>query len=86
MAGGGTLTHIALGSLGHGHGLLRSAAVSLGVIAGAQVGARISLRVRAAVIQVLLAGALLALGPAADRVLTAGRVQVKMICPLAAFS
>lgn len=61
MAGTGTVTHIALGSFGHGHGVRRAAALSIGVVAGAQLGARASLRLRGAVIQWLLAAALLAL-------------------------
>jgi uncharacterized membrane protein YfcA len=61
MAGSGTLTHIALGSFAHRHGLRRTIALSVGVVAGAQLGAHISLRLRGAVIQWLLAAALLAL-------------------------
>jgi uncharacterized membrane protein YfcA len=61
MAGTGTATHVALGSFGHGHGVRRAAALSLGVVVGAQLGAHVSLRLRGAVIQWLLAGALLAL-------------------------
>ena len=54
-------THIALGSFAHHHGLRRTLALSVGVVAGAQLGARISLRLRGSVIQLLLAAALLAL-------------------------
>ena len=61
MAGTGTLTHIALGSFGHGHGVRRAVALSAGVVAGAQLGAHVSLRLRGAVIQWLLAAALFAL-------------------------
>lgn len=61
MAGAGTATHIVLGSFSHGHGVRRAAALSVGVVAGAQLGARVSLRLRGAVIQWLLAGALLVL-------------------------
>ena len=61
MAGTGTATHIVLGSFSHGRGLRRAAALSVGVVAGAQLGAHVSLRFRGAVIQWLLAGALLAL-------------------------
>ena len=61
MAGTGTVTHIALGSFGHGHGVRRAAALSIGVVAGAQLGAHVSLRLRGAVIQWLLGGALVAL-------------------------
>jgi len=61
MAGAGTLTHVGLGSFAHGHGLRRTAALSAGVVAGAQLGAHVSLRLRGAAIQWLLALALLAL-------------------------
>ena len=61
MAGTGSITHIALGSFAHHRGIRRTLALSIGVVAGAQLGARISLRLRGAVIQLLLAGALLAL-------------------------
>ncbi|HLX19123.1 MAG TPA: sulfite exporter TauE/SafE family protein [Gaiellaceae bacterium] len=61
MAGAGTITHVANGSFAHGHGWRRAAALSVGVVGGAQLGARVSLRLRGAVIQWLLAAALLAL-------------------------
>ena len=61
MAGAGTATHIGLGSFAHGHGVHRTLALSAGVVAGAQLGAHVSLRLRGAVIQWLLAFALLAL-------------------------
>jgi uncharacterized protein len=61
MAGTGTVTHVVLGSFRHGHGVRRAVALSIGVVAGAQFGAHISLRLRGAVIQWLLAAALLAL-------------------------
>jgi uncharacterized membrane protein YfcA len=61
MAGAGTLTHIGLHSFAHGHGVRRTVALSAGVVGGAQLGAHVSLRVRGAVIQRLLAIALLAL-------------------------
>jgi uncharacterized protein len=61
MAGTGTVTHIFLGSFSHGHGLHRAAALSIGVVVGAQVGARVSLRLRGIAIQWLRATALLAL-------------------------
>ena len=61
MAGTGTATHIGLGSFAHGHGVRRTLALSAGVVAGAQLGAHVSLRLRGAVIQWLLAVALLAL-------------------------
>ena len=61
MAGTGSLTHIALGSFAHHYGIRRTVALSVGVVAGAQLGAHISLRLRGHVIQLLLAAALLAL-------------------------
>jgi uncharacterized membrane protein YfcA len=60
MAGTGTVTHLVLGSFHH-HGFRITAALSVGVVAGAQLGARISLRVRGRAIQWLLAVALVAL-------------------------
>jgi uncharacterized membrane protein YfcA len=61
MAGTGTLTHIALGSFAHRHGIRRAAALSIGVVCGAQLGAHVSLRLRGPVIQWLLAASLFAL-------------------------
>ena len=61
MTGTGTLTHLAAGSFQHGNGLRRGAALSVGVVAGAQLGARLSLRMSGRVIQWLLALALAAL-------------------------
>ena len=61
MAGTGTLTHLAAGTFQHGHGLRRGAALSVGVVAGAQLGARVSLRLSGRIIQWLLALALAAL-------------------------
>jgi uncharacterized protein len=61
MAGAGTITHVATGSFAHGHGWRRTAALSVGVVAGAQLGAHVSLRLRGAAIQWLLAAALIAL-------------------------
>lgn len=61
MAGTGTVTHIALGSFAHRHGVRRTLALSVGVVAGAQFSTRLSLRLGGAVIQRLLAAALLAL-------------------------
>jgi hypothetical protein len=61
MAGAGTITHVAIGSFAHGHGWRRTAALSIGVVGGAQLGAHVSLRLRGAIIQLLLAAALLAL-------------------------
>ena len=60
MAGTGTLTHLVIGSFHH-HGLRRTIALSAGVVAGAQLGAHISLRIHGRVIHWLLAVALLAL-------------------------
>jgi uncharacterized membrane protein YfcA len=60
MAGTGTITHLALGSFHH-HGLRRTVALSVGVVAGAQLGAHVSLRLRGRLIHWLLAVALLAL-------------------------
>jgi uncharacterized protein len=61
MSGVGALTHVAAGSFAHGHGIRRAAALSVGVVAGAQAGARLSLRLRGRVIELLLAAALLGL-------------------------
>jgi uncharacterized protein len=61
MAGTGSLTHVALGSFAHGHGVHRTLALSVGVVAGAQLGAHVSLRLHGAVIQWLLSVALVAL-------------------------
>jgi len=57
-----TITHVISGSFNHGVGLRRAASLSVGVVFGAQVGARISRRVSGRRIQHLLAGGLLALG------------------------
>lgn len=61
MAGTGTVTHLVAGSFHHGQGLRRGASLSLGVIAGAQLGAHVSLRLSGRTIQWLLAVALAAL-------------------------
>jgi uncharacterized membrane protein YfcA len=61
MAGAGTATHAVAGSFGHGVGLRRAAALSVGVVVGAQAGARMSTRLRGALIERLLAFALAAL-------------------------
>jgi uncharacterized membrane protein YfcA len=61
MAGSASITHVLAGSFHHGHGLRRAAALSVGVVAGAQVGAHASLRVGGRSIQLLLALALTAL-------------------------
>jgi uncharacterized protein len=60
MAGTGTITHLVIGSFHH-HGLRRTVALSIGVVAGAQLGAHISLRLHGRVIHWLLTAALLAL-------------------------
>jgi uncharacterized membrane protein YfcA len=57
-----TLTHVATGTFHHGVGLRRAAALSVGVIAGAQLGAHLSQRLSGKFIQRLLAAGLLALG------------------------
>ena len=57
-----TLVHVASGSFRHGVGVRRAAALSVGVIAGAQVGAWLSRRFSGRAIRRLLALALLALG------------------------
>jgi uncharacterized membrane protein YfcA len=44
MAGAGSITHLVAGSLTVGHGLRRAAALSVGVLPGAQLGARASRR------------------------------------------
>ena len=51
----GTATHILTGGFDHGHGLRRTACLSVGVIIGAQIGARASLAISAQMIQRLLA-------------------------------
>ncbi|HET7568818.1 MAG TPA: sulfite exporter TauE/SafE family protein [Gaiellaceae bacterium] len=61
MAGTGTVTHAIAGSFAGGHGLRRAAALSLGVVAGAQLGARASRRLGGHHIERALAVALLAL-------------------------
>lgn len=57
-----TLTHVAAGTFHHGVGLRRAAALSVGVVFGAQLGAALSQRLSGTTIQRLLAVALLALG------------------------
>jgi uncharacterized membrane protein YfcA len=61
MAGVGTITHAVAGSFHHGAGLRRAAALSVGVVVGAQLGARVSQRLHGHHIERLLAVALLAL-------------------------
>lgn len=57
-----TLTHVAAGTFHHGVGLRRAAALSVGVVFGAQLGAQLSQRLSGTMIQRLLAIGLLALG------------------------
>lgn len=61
IAGSGAATHAVTGSFAHGHGLRRAAAISIGVVVGAQLGARFSRRTSARAVELLLAVALLAL-------------------------
>ncbi|HET7571150.1 MAG TPA: sulfite exporter TauE/SafE family protein [Gaiellaceae bacterium] len=61
MAGVGTITHAVAGSFAGGVGLRRAAALSVGVVVGAQIGARVSRRLAGHHIERLLALALLAL-------------------------
>lgn len=61
MAGAGTVTHALSGSFAHGDGLRRAAALSVGVVVGAQAGARVSRRLAGRHIEWLLAVALLGL-------------------------
>ena len=57
-----SVTHVIAGTFHHGVGLRRAAALSVGVVAGAQVGARLSQRLSGRMIQRLLAAGLLVLG------------------------
>jgi len=57
-----TITHVLAGTFHHGVGLRRAGALSIGVIAGAQLGARLSKRLSGQLIQQLLAAGLLLLG------------------------
>jgi len=57
-----TLTHIAAGTFQHSVGLRRAAALSVGVVLGAQLGAVLSQRLSGRMIQRLLAAGLLGLG------------------------
>jgi uncharacterized membrane protein YfcA len=61
MSAVGSLTHVIAGSFRGGQGLRRAAALSVGVVAGAQLGARVSLHLDAIVIERLLGLALAAL-------------------------
>jgi uncharacterized membrane protein YfcA len=67
MAAAGSITHAISGSFANGIGLRRAAALSVGVVAGAQFGARLSQRYSGALIQRVLCFALLAI---AARVIT----------------
>jgi uncharacterized membrane protein YfcA len=57
-----TITHLAAGTFAHGVGLRRAAALSVGVVVGAQLGAILSQRLSGRMIQRLLAAGLLVLG------------------------
>ena len=59
MSGGAVVTHAIQGSYHVGHGLRRSLVLAVALAAGAQVGARASLRTPALAIERLLAAALL---------------------------
>jgi uncharacterized protein len=61
MAAVGTVTHVLAGNFPGGTGVHRAIALSVGVVAGAQVGALLSRRVHGLVIQRLLAVALVAI-------------------------
>lgn len=61
MAAVGSVTHIVTGGFGDGTGLHRAAALSVGVVGGAQLGAWISQRIKGVIIHRLLAVALAAL-------------------------
>lgn len=69
MAATGSITHAIAGTFDHGAGLRRAAALSVGVVGGAQLGARLSQRVSGPLIQRLLAIGLVVL---AIRLLLAG--------------
>jgi hypothetical protein len=57
-----TITHVISGTFHHGLGLRRAAALSVGVVFGAQLGAVLSQRLSGRLIQKLLAAGLLVLG------------------------
>jgi hypothetical protein len=61
IAGSGAPTHLVAGSFAHGHGVRRAISLSFGVVLGAQLGARLSLRASGRVVESLLGLALLAL-------------------------
>lgn len=62
MALTATITHVVTGTFHHYAGLRRAAALSVGVIGGAQLGAYLSRKTSSHLIQRLLAGGLLLLG------------------------
>jgi uncharacterized membrane protein YfcA len=57
-----TITHVASGTFAHLLGLRRAASISVGIVIGAQAGARLSDRISGRSIQKLLAAGLLILG------------------------
>jgi hypothetical protein len=61
MALTAVITHVLDGSFRHGAGISRAAAISVGIVAGAQLGAHLSQRLSGRVIQQLLAVSLLAI-------------------------
>ena len=61
MSGGATIVHLLDGSLG-GEQLVKAAALAVGAVPGAQVGALLAHRVRGRTVLVLLAGAIIVLG------------------------
>lgn len=61
MSGGGSIVHLIDGSLG-GEQLVKAAALALGAVPGAQVGALISHRIKGRYVLMLLAGAIVVLG------------------------
>jgi uncharacterized membrane protein YfcA len=61
IAGSGALTHVLTGSFAHGEGVRRALCLSVGVVGGAQLGARLSLRASGRALETLLGVALLAL-------------------------
>ena len=62
MALAATLVHVVTGTFAHGAGLRRPAALSLGVVGGAQLGAWLSARIESRTIERLLAAGLMMLG------------------------
>jgi uncharacterized membrane protein YfcA len=69
MAATGSVTHVLSGTFANGVGLRRAAALSVGVIGGAQLGAMLSRRISGKLIKRLLGAALLLI---AARVITQG--------------